>query len=52
MSTVLGHIGVALIIGDFIFCAAIALVTSGLSGKIRHEEEAGVYRSRKPANQN
>jgi hypothetical protein len=52
MSAVLGHIGVVLIIGDFIFCAAIALVTSALSGKIRHEEESGVYRSRKPANQN
>ncbi|MGZ2484319.1 hypothetical protein ACVITL_002842 [Rhizobium pisi] len=52
MSTFIGHLALWVIVGDFIFCAAIALVASALSGKIRHEEEAGLYRSRKPANQN
>lgn len=48
----LGPLFLALIVGAFFFCTIFALSASRLSGGISREEEAGVYRSRHPANTN
>jgi len=48
----LGPMFVALVIIAFLFCAAMAIAPALLSGKIRHEENAGLHRSRHPANTN
>ncbi|WP_018445551.1 hypothetical protein [Rhizobium gallicum] len=52
MSIFLGHLGVALIVGLFFLCAAVALSSARRSGSISREEEVGLYKSRYPANQN
>ncbi|MGV4796159.1 hypothetical protein [Rhizobium sp. F40D2] len=52
MSIFLGHLGAALIIGAFFFCAIFALSAARLSGGIRREEEARTYRRSYPANTN
>ena len=52
MSTFLGHLGLALIIGHFLFCTVFALAAARGSGRECRKEEAGVYRSRNPANSN
>ncbi|MBX4920968.1 hypothetical protein HJA76_14835 [Rhizobium bangladeshense] len=52
MSTFLGHLGLALIVGGFFFCAVIALSGARVSGGISREEEAAVLRRGYPANTN
>ncbi|MBX5063291.1 hypothetical protein [Rhizobium lentis] len=52
MSIFLGHLGVALIVGAFFFCAVVALSGARLSGGITQEEEVAVLRRRFPANTN
>jgi|GEM_PF-1766461 len=52
MSIFLGHLGAALIIGAFFFCAIFALSAARLSGGISREEEVSTYRSRYPAKTN
>ncbi|MBY5657151.1 hypothetical protein [Rhizobium leguminosarum] len=50
MSMFLGHLGLALIVGAFFLCTVMALARN--SGDISREEEAELYKSRYPANQN
>ncbi|WP_165405056.1 hypothetical protein [Rhizobium leguminosarum] len=50
MSTFLGHLGLALIVGAFFLCTVMALARN--SGGISREEEVERYRSRHPANSN
>lgn len=50
MSTFLGHLGLALIVGAFFLCTVMALARN--SGSISREEEVERYRSRHPANSN
>ncbi|WP_165410038.1 hypothetical protein [Rhizobium ruizarguesonis] len=50
MSIFLGHLGLALIVGAFFLCTVAAMARN--SGDISREEEAELYKSRYPANQN
>ncbi|WP_168286496.1 hypothetical protein [Rhizobium laguerreae] len=50
MSTFLGHLGLALIVGAFFLCAVVAMARN--SGDISREEEVERDRSRYPANSN
>ncbi|QJS27441.1 hypothetical protein [Rhizobium ruizarguesonis] len=52
MSMVLGHLGAALIVGQFVFCTVFALAAARGSSRISRNEEVELYKSRYPANQN
>ncbi|QIG70452.1 hypothetical protein EVB88_068 [Rhizobium phage RHph_N28_2] len=52
MSTFIGHLGLALIIGAFFFCTDFALSAARLSGNFSRREEADVQARRFPANSN
>ena len=52
MSTFIGHLGLALFIGAFVFCSVFALSAARLSGIISREEEAAAFRRKYPANRN
>ncbi|KKZ89037.1 hypothetical protein [Rhizobium phaseoli] len=52
MSTFIGHLGLALIIGAFFFCTVFALSAARLSGNISRKEETAAFRRRYPANTN
>ncbi|MBX5190154.1 hypothetical protein HJB86_14685 [Rhizobium sp. NZLR3b] len=52
MSIFLGHLGAALIIGAFFFCAIFAMAAARGSGRESQREEAAFYRRRPAANQN
>lgn len=52
MSTFIGHLGLALVVGAFFLCTAAAVLSSLNSGDISREEEVERYRSRHPANSN
>lgn len=52
MSIFLGHLGLALIVGAFFFCAIVALSGARVSSGISREEDAAALRRRYPANTN
>ncbi|MBX5021196.1 hypothetical protein [Rhizobium lentis] len=52
MSIFLGHLGLALIVGLFFFCAIVALSAARGSSRFSRAEEAAVLRRRYPANTN
>lgn len=52
MSTFIGHLGLWLIVGHFVFCVAFALAASRGSSRISRNEEVDLYKSRYPANTN
>lgn len=52
MSTFLGHLGLAIFIGGFFFCAVFAISAARIGSRFSREEEVDAFRHRQPANTN